>query len=141
MTKPRGMTPPWSKNGWYGDEVRRSRDPAITEIIRNAGRGRVAASGFERGRPGLDVSPASHSPYILIFWCTVFVAFGFFLFVQLSETAWLAWVVAGIFWLGALIGFASAMRQIPSWHRARRDVKEYLRHHEGSFPQELKWYA
>lgn len=131
---------PWSSKGWYADEIRRGRDPEILRIYEVAGRGKVNPIGYREGTPALAVSPATHNPWLRLPLALIGAGAGAFLFVQLSASPVWAWLAGGAFWAIAVLIIVTAIRQIPSWHRARRMVREYLAEHPGKFPLELRWY-
>jgi hypothetical protein len=132
---------PFSTQGWWGDRVRRGRDPEIARIIRESGSKRINPLGFaEPQSAALAMNAATHNPYLSFILAGAFIASSLFLFTVLSPLQ-LAVPVAGFIGLGGLAILVLNVIRIPAWHRARRNVREYLKTHEGTFPAELKWYA
>jgi hypothetical protein len=139
--KPWNFIGPFSTAGWYGDRIRRGRDPEITRIIREAGSRRINAIGFkEPENAALAINAATHNPYLSVIPSGIFIAVGLFLFSVLHPWV-LALCVAGFFCLGGIVVIVVNAVRVPAWHRARKNVREYLKSHEGRFPQELKWHS
>jgi hypothetical protein len=134
------FTAPWSRNGWYGREVRGRQNPEIEKLYLVAGRGRVNPIGFTADRPALAMSAGTHNPYLNLPIAVMFLAMGVFLFDKLSASLLGASLLAGFFWLGAIFAIVVNVRRIPSWHRARKLVHEYVDRNGEKFPNELKWY-
>lgn len=132
------FSPPWSSNTPYGRRARGQLDPAVQEVLRQAGRGKVDPLGFRADRAALIMTPARHNPYLNL---PFPVLFGGMAWLVIDRVP-LPWSIfaGGFFVLGSLLILVQSIRRIPSWHRARRMVADYLRSNPGTFPDELKWY-
>ena len=137
--KSRKVVAPWSSDGWFGEEVRRKQSSEVYQVIAAAGRGGINPVGFRADKPGLASTPGTHNPYLNVILSGMIS--GVFLFGKLVDAPALAWAAGGFFWLAAIPITVMNIRRIPSWHRARRDVRADLREHPGKFPVELRWYS
>ncbi len=143
MTRRRSGRPtaPWSDKGWYGDQSRRRISPEIRQLIEQEGRGRWNPVLYYEGRAALAWSPAFHNPYFAAGIGAGFLAIAVFLFVQMRGVPWLAALVGGLFFVASVTIVALNIRRVPSWHRARRSVRNHIARHGGTFPYELRWYT
>ena len=132
---------PWSTKGWYGQAARRRMDPEIRKIIEAAGGRGVNAITYSGESPASATTAAAHNPYINIGTASMFIWLGTFVFDKLQSAIWGALAAGGFFWLGGAFIVVMSIRQIPAWHRARRNVREYLRDHDGQFPLHLRWWT
>lgn len=85
------------------------------------------------------MTPATHNPYLQLPVALMAALAGLFLFIQLSGSLVWAALAGGFFWLAAVLLLFVSIRRIPSWHRARRLVREYVKRTSSEFPQELRW--
>ncbi len=135
---------PSDPSGWYGQHARSRRDPVIQEIIRTSGSDKVNPIGYnESDIPAVSItmSSVSHNPYMYLVPCGALVGAGFFFLSVLSPPLWVALATAVGCWSVALWVLVKALQRIPSWHRARRRVREYLAENPGRFPNELRWFG
>lgn len=131
-----GFQAPWSASGHYGEDVRRRRNPELTRLMDDvAGRG---IFGFARldDRPGGTLG--MHNPYFNVAFGIGAVALGVFLVDKLGGTPWLAILVSGFFFLGAVAIIVVQVGRIPGWHRARKVAKRYISVHGGKLPPEAQ---
>ena len=118
-------------------QVRAERDPVLDELITAEGRGKIDPRGYRSDRPNSAVLGAPHNPHYALAVDAMFVAFGVFLFVKLSDS-WLGIVLLASFaGLAVLSGFF-IVRRIPAWHRARRVARDYVAEHGDKFPPQLR---
>lgn len=111
-------------------------DPAIAEIIQEAGRG-INPLGFKN----LPQPTAPHSPYLWFLLAGVVIACGGFVGWQLRSALWAAIPIALLFVGCGMWAIVFTARRTPAWHRARRAVRVYVAATGAAFPRELRFFG
>lgn len=135
------VIPPWSDSGWYGQETRKRLDPELRALILSAGLGKVNPIGYFPGMPAAVWSGAAHNPYTAILVGTIALATGIFMFVQMIAVLWAAIAAGGVFFALGLMIVVPSVRRVPSWHRARKLVRDFVVETGRPYPKELRWNA
>ena len=111
-------------------------DPALREVVVAAGRG-INPLGT-KGRVGLG---PPYNPYFSVVIGLLMVGVGAFVSWQLRGVPLVAILLTVPFVALGVLLVAWSSRRIPAWHRARRDVDQYLTEHPGQFPRDLRWFS
>lgn len=122
------------QNSDYAKQKRAARDPKLDAIIQAQGRNGKNPMGVYAEQK-LYSSTARHNPYLNIVIAVLLLALGIFIATKVSDF-W-PWVILGITIALVLVIVIQNAVRAPSWHRARKAAKEYVKKHGGEVPEEL----
>jgi hypothetical protein len=132
---------PWEGEGWYADQTRSGSDQDLeAAIAKVSGRFGPRAHGHSRGAYAL--TPVMHNPYLNIPLSAAFVGTSAFLLTKLEElSGWVIIPFAALMGVAGVTLLVHSLLRVPSWHRARKVAREFVRQHGGQVPSDLRWFA
>lgn len=125
----------------YADQARSDSDQGLEAAIAEvSGRFGPRAHGHTRGAYAL--TPVMHNPYLNLPLSGAFVGTSAFLLTKLEElTGWVIIPFAALMGVAGVALLVQSLLRVPSWHRARKVAREYVRQHGGRVPSDLRWFA
>ncbi|TXK18757.1 hypothetical protein [Homoserinibacter sp. GY 40078] len=129
---------PWSRTGWWADEIHKEEDTDVYRAVDGAD-GRIRAR-MPRHRPGAVIAVGTNNPYLNLPIVAGSVWLCVFLVGKIPELVWVWVPVVVFFGLISLFILVMSVIRIPVWHRARKIAREHIAEHGGEFPKDLRWF-
>ena len=134
-----GIVAPWDEEGWKRRHLDRIFEGDALDLIIQAERGPKWLNPilFYDRTSSVTYGALRHNPYLNLIGSAFILIMGVFLATKLWQTPVLL-VLSSVFFGGiALFVDTLSVLQIPSWHRARKAVKEYCERTGTPWPSEL----